>query len=150
MFFLFLLLCVLNFEHPLHLGITQVDYSVKEHSLQISHRFFVDDFTQAVKKYQKDKPSENTIKTYIESRFFVFVDEKSIKLDFVGYEYEDELIWIYQEYYLDEFNSLEIQNDVLFGMYEDQRNMIHFKYKAQKESYILDKGNNLFHIDLVH
>ena len=43
---------------------------------------------------------------------------------------------------LEQLNSIEIQNEVLMDMFEEQKNILHFKILEKKKSFVLNRENN--------
>jgi hypothetical protein len=41
-----------------------------------------------------------------------------------------------------ELNSMSIQNEMLTDLYEEQKNLVHVKWKGKKKSFVLIRENN--------
>ncbi|GAB4342891.1 MAG: hypothetical protein OHK0038_22880 [Flammeovirgaceae bacterium] len=136
--------------HPIHISVTDIEYNQKSQSLEITHKIFIDDFEKDLEEiYQKrlhlgtekEPPDcEQLIKKYIEERFLVKINNKPQVPQFVGRESDLEAIWIYQEIpFQEKITHLIITNKVLIPYYNDQRNIIHFKYFSYKGSVLTTK-----------
>ena len=94
--------------HPIHIGVTEIVYSEDNKTLQVTHKFFVDDFedqleeTYNVKLHlgtkKEHKEANQYIARYLVDRFGIMVNDKKAEGVWVGKEIEKEAIWIYIEY----------------------------------------------------
>jgi len=137
--------CLTLFAHPIHIGVTQLDYDRPTQALQITHKLFVDDFEDELeKKYQvrlnlgtateNPKADEYIIK-YLSSHFGLSVNGDDATISWVGKEIEKEAIWIYMEISkVKKIKSLEVRHEVMLEAFDDQRNLVHFKYEDFKKS----------------
>ena len=86
--------------HPFYVAVTEVAQNTAEKSLEISCKFFVDDFEQTLENNYKtqldiaaakDKASfDKYIPDYINKHLILTADGKPLKLNYVGYEKEKE------------------------------------------------------------
>ena len=84
-----------------------IKYNAKTHHLNISIKLFINDIEEALKKTStksidllnpKNKlDMELELTNYIKQRFSIDVNLKPTKLNFIGYEREEDAIWIYFE-----------------------------------------------------
>lgn len=152
-----LLLCILPIlafqdKHKYYVSVSSIQYSQTDQSLQIISRVFIDDLEAvlserydfvghlATKKEKKD--SEYFIAKYLKTKFRFWVDNQAKQVTYIGREYEDDMIKIYLE--LPEITNLNgstihLRNEVLFDMFPEQQNIIHFKGMKSKKSYIFTK-----------
>ena len=131
--------------HPFYVSMTDINYNDKNKSLEISVRIFTDDFENTLKKNHKDKidilhPANqelmnNYVSTYIQQHLQLKVNDKSVKLSFVGYEQQSESIWTYFEVdNIDNVTKVAIMNNLLHEYNTNQINMMHIKVKDEEKS----------------
>ena len=85
------------------------------------------------------------IETYLRDKFIIFIDGKKVEWNFIGKQYDTDVMKVYLEIPnldRDKFQSIGVQSSVLYGVYPDQKNVIHIKVKDVKKSYVLIKEKN--------
>lgn len=132
--------------HPIHVSITEVDYSEKNKSLQMTLRIFVDDLELSIRnqltKPELDllNPGEGTttdqlVKQYLADKFLVKVDKKLMRQNFLGHEIEGAAMICYIEIEnIKKFNTLEFTNRLIQETHEDQSNLINVNYQGKVRS----------------
>ncbi len=149
--FLFIKVALLSLLHPIHIGVSEIDFNKSENSLQVSHKYFLDDFEDAVESEynvrlslgssKQHKNATVYLQKYLSSRFQMKVNGKDAEAVWIGSEIEAEAIWIYVEYpKIKKVKELEISNKVLFESFEDQKNLIHFRYQEGTKSLMLKEA----------
>ncbi|MEN7550880.1 DUF6702 family protein [Rapidithrix thailandica] len=144
--------------HPIHIGISNIEYNANHKSLEITHKIFLDDFENAVKTemgVELKLGSENVhpdkeayIQQFIEKHFWIKVNNKTKSPTYIGNETDFEAIWIYQEVpNVKKLKKVEVGNSVLLNIFDDQKNIIHFKYLENHKSGLLsqDQAKETFH-----
>ena len=135
--------------HKYYVSVTQVDFVPQEKAVQIISRLFVDDIENVLQTNFNDTliiagPQEpeivNTyLQDYFNTRFLVNINGKPTKIDFLGKEYEGDIMKCYLEISdVTQIDSFEISNKVLFDLTEDQKNIIKTKIDGKQSSFILD------------
>lgn len=142
----FLIIIVLFFSrHPMHLGVTEINHNQTTNTFEISHKLFYDDLEDAIERSYKIKLNLNTkkesdktvtyLQQYLEANFVVLCNGSRQKPTYVGYEYEEEAIWIYYELKPSTPQGvLQITNRSLMNLYDDQNNFLHFQQGSQRQS----------------
>jgi len=139
-------------RHPFHLSSTEVEYNPKSLTLEISCRIFTDDFETALAKgnkvkvdlsaESKHKAMEEMVKKYILSNIAVKGNAKNLALSYVGFERDNEAIVVYLETEpVKALRKLETTNTVLYDLFDDQSNIIHFTVNGNRKSAKLDYPN---------
>ncbi|MGB2088285.1 MAG: DUF6702 family protein, partial [Psychroflexus salarius] len=80
------------------------------------------------------------IKRYINQKFSVKVDDKSTKLNYLGFKYKDDMVFLFIE--IDDikpFSKISIKDEILIDLFKTQKNLIHFTAQNFKQSFILEK-----------
>jgi len=132
-------------KHPFYLSVTDMKYNAKEKSLQTSVKLFTNDLEEALKKIYKqpvdlinvkDKEAINKLlDDYIKKHLSVKVGGKPQKLNFVGFEHEEEAIWIYLEYQNCPLpKKIEIENTLLYDFIKTQINIVNIEVNGLKKS----------------
>lgn len=154
--FLISLFCILQLQftsHKFYVSVTDIEYITDTQSLQIISRVFADDFEDVLeKRYQQPMvllPTNETenvnqlISRYINQKLVVSINNQPVVLNFLGKKYEDDRIYLFLEVEkLPPFNEISIENLVLTDLFEEQKNLVHFKNNDKIKSAVLTKGNS--------
>ncbi|WP_121667106.1 DUF6702 family protein [Mesonia aquimarina] len=149
---LFLLIPLLAFPtaHKFYLSVTEVNYAAKENTLQITSRLFVDDFQKLLQKRydeniqlirgeNKDKVNAYITK-YFREKLQLRIKDKTLKMNFIGKRYEDDLIICYFEVTnVKNFKTISVSNSLLLDLFEEQKNLVHFSKNGDVKSKMLHK-----------
>lgn len=136
--------------HEFYLSVTDINYIQEEKSLQVISRVFTDDFEDVLnKRYNKDfklipkfevEEIDVFIEKYIRDKFILETNNGQLTFNYVGRKYEDDMIYLFLEVEnLEAFEVLTVENSILIDLFEEQKNMIHFKSNGFKKSFILEK-----------
>jgi len=146
------ILLSMGFRHPMHVTVTEVEYDQSSKAVEMSIHVFWDDIERHIKLIQNDDQidlmelSEETrdqlLKAYFVKQVGLEVNGKEYSPSYLGHEVEGEAIWVYMEVpNLKKLKVLEVRNTILFDIYDDQANLIHFEHDGEVYSEKLDKGN---------
>ena len=141
-----------NLAHKYYVSVTEIEYVKEQKSLQIVSRIFIDDIENVLRERydesitlagEKEKSTVNYyVEKYLKEKIKIRVDDEMKELNFIGKEYEDDIVFCYLEISgIEEINTIEISNEVLFDMFSDQQNIIRAKIKSKNKSFILIKEN---------
>lgn len=139
-------------KHDFYLSICEIIYKQDKELLEISLRFFADDFEKAIANYNntaiytksgiKTEKSDEQIYNYLKEHFLIFDSKNQIMdYEFIGWEIEKELCWCYVEAKSKSFNQLKLENNLLTEMFARQKNLVYLKSGNKETSIILDKDN---------
>jgi len=144
--------------HPIHLGLTEVQYNAREKSLQVVHKFFVDDLEADIQREQKERgnaislrldtdkesaQANNYLADYLNTHFQFKVNGKQIRGNFIGKEYEGGAVWLYLEYpNTPRPKQLYVVGNALMAYHEDQNNIINLDINGKKGSLRFYKGHD--------
>lgn len=154
----FLLLCIL---HPVHVSVTEVEYSEKNKSLQITSRIFIDDLELSIQKQLKQESldilqpkngvtTDQLVSAYLKDHLKFKLDGKPVKVNYLAHEIEDVAIICYLEIEnVKKLRTLEVTDDVIQEIHADQSNLVHITYKGPVKSYRLvsDKPTDIFKVE---
>ncbi|MDX1315859.1 MAG: DUF6702 family protein [Eudoraea sp.] len=156
-YLLLLVLPLLAFSglHKFYVSVTNVNYSEKEDALQITTRIFIDDLEAVLlERYevksllatpQESELADMYIEKYLKSKLLFELNQEKRKYNFLGKRYDNDVVICYleiPEVGLPNLESIEIQNEVLTDLFEEQQNLVHFKVKGKKRSFVLFKESN--------
>ena len=149
-----LLLFILAFSsHKYYLSLTQIEYNKDHKSLEVIINVFMDDVELAINnEYDVDmrlttkeelKGVDEYFKKYLRNNLKFFINNKAVQYNFIGKEYEGDLVYFYLEIELKEDPlSLKVINTLLFDYFEQQQNVIKFKNGSKRQSKILSIDSN--------
>ncbi|MGZ3902548.1 MAG: DUF6702 family protein [Bacteroidia bacterium] len=131
--------------HPYYISVTDIKYKDAEKTLQVSCKIFINDFETTLRKvykaqvdvlHPKDKAvTEKMITHYISTHLKISVNKKLHDLNFIGYEKEEEAIWVYFEVKNVVLpKTISIEDDLLYEFLPAQINMVHTEVKDKKQS----------------
>ncbi|TVZ27371.1 hypothetical protein JM83_2408 [Gillisia sp. Hel_I_86] len=138
-------------NHKFYVSVTEIEYNEKAESLQIISRVFIDDLEDLLQtRYDKSirlgKSNESTevhdyIKKYLNKKIEVQLDGKSVEVNYLGKEYEDDMVLLYLEISkVSSFKKIGLKNALLTDMFSEQKNLVHVTYKGSTKSLILNKA----------
>lgn len=150
---IFLSLVSFKALHKFYVSVTQVEYVEDKKAVQIILRVFIDDIESVLnERYatklrldpKKQQPVvEKYLKKYLSDKFILKINNENRDLDFLGIEYENDLLLCYLEIEdIPEFYEIKIENTILMDLFEEQQNIVHVKYNKQKKSLILQEGKS--------
>lgn len=140
--------------HPFFVSMTEVNYVPKEKTMEISVRIFTDDLENTIKNLHKGYPldilhpkdsvlANKWVDQYIKSRLQVRVNNVVRPMQFIGYEQQEESIWIYFEIKnVPEPKQVHVFNTLLYDYKKEQINMIRFKNGNKEKSSKLQFPDN--------
>lgn len=132
--------------HPYYMSVTELEYKSKEKEIQIACKIFTDDFEDALKQIYGQKidlnntgdaaKSKTIVADYLAKHLTLFINNRPLKLEFLGYEQEGETTWSYLAVKnVLPFKKVTVKNDVLYQYRKDQINIIHFTNNGNRKSY---------------
>jgi hypothetical protein len=146
--------------HPVHVSVSEINYSEKDKALQITSRIFIDDLELSIRNARKDPEldliepkgvtTNQLLEAYLKDHFKVKLDGKPQKLKFLDHEKEDVAIICYIEIEnVKKFKTIEVFDDVITETHDDQSNLVHVTYKGPIKSARLmrDKPSETFKFD---
>ena len=138
--------------HKYYLSVTNIAYSEKDDALQITTRIFIDDLENLLKErynvvahLSTDLELKNIdayFEKYLRAKFELEINGEIKPYDVIGREYDSDVIIFYLEVSKVDFSSIstiQVKNEVLTDLYDEQQNIVHFKLKGKKNSFVLAK-----------
>jgi hypothetical protein len=157
-------LCLLSWSgtHKFYLSVTQVNYSEKEHSLQMTSRLFIDDLNSLIlERYSIDAHFETKdqhplamqyLEVYFQKKFKLIINGKALEYQILGQKRDTDVVVFFieaKDVYLNDIYELEVYNALLTDLFDEQQNVVHLKINNQKKSFLLmkDKPSGLLKLD---
>lgn len=139
-------------SHKFYVSITKIEYVKEQESVQIITKLFIDDIEQVLRERYTPSitlvPEKETeadiemLKDYIFKKFKILVNGQSVEMNYIGKEYDIDIMKVYIEIQnIKEVHSIEIENKILMDLFDEQQNIIHYKYQDQRKNLILDVNN---------
>lgn len=140
--------------HPIHVSVTEVEYSEKNKSLQITSRIFIDDLETSIRTQLKQEgldilepkngmTVDQLVSGYLKEHIKIKIDGKPAKVNYLAHEVEDLAIICYLEVEgVKKMKSLEVTNDIIMETHEDQSNLVHVTYKGPVKSARLTRNKS--------
>lgn len=139
--------------HKYYVSITKIEYVKEQKSIQIITRIFIDDFENLLKERYDDKivlasdldetQIDSYIKKYLLSRLKINIDGKESIIKFIGKEYDEDVVQCYLEIEgVENIKSFAVENNVLYDMFNDQKNIVRTNINGKNKSFILIPENN--------
>jgi hypothetical protein len=147
--------------HPLHVAVTSIDYIESKDEFKVSIKLFKDDFKIIIdSKYGIDTDIINCnltetdniyIEKYIEEHFSMKFDNKNNlkKTSYFPVECNDDSIWI--SFTIENKGlkkEVEIKNTLMNDLYDDQKNLVIFKYKNIEKGFQFNRKTTLVEFTL--
>lgn len=141
------------FLHPIHISVSEINYSEKDKALQITSRIFIDDLELSIRAERKEDEldliepkngltTEKMVSDYVLKHMAVKLDGKLQKLKFLGMELEEPALICYIEIEnVKKFKIIEVRNDIIMETHEDQSSIVHVTYKGPVKSMRLMRNN---------
>ena len=141
--------------HKFYVSVTNIVYSEDDSAFQITSRIFIDDLDKLlIERYgveaklatpNESKIADEYIGKYFRSKFLVQLDGEVVSYNFLGKRYDNDVVICYLEIpnvKLSEVKTMSIQNEVLMDLFDEQKNVVHIKWKGNKRSFVLIRENN--------
>ena len=134
------------FLHPIHVSVSEINYSEKDKSLQITSRIFIDDLELSIRHKRNDleldimepkkgQTTDQLVGEYLKDHFRIKLDGKMQTMKLLGHEAEDAALVCYMEIEnVKKFKTIEVFNDVITEVHDDQSNLVHVTYNGPIKS----------------
>lgn len=136
LFLVMMMIPISDVDHKFYVGLTDIHYDMDEAALEISHRYFLDDFSIALEaktdstiiiNSDMDQAVLPLVEQYLSENFILRDADARIPLSFLGYELQADVIWCYMQAEVSELEEgLSVENRVLMDVYPSQKNLVHF------------------------
>ncbi len=145
----FILSFFLTALHPFFVSVIDIKHNVKDKTIEISTKVFVDDLEAVLKKNYNvssdlskslnDPSVNNFVANYLQKKLQLTINDKLKTIKYIGYEVQKESVWIYAE--IDDvptLKKLNINCNLLYDYQEKQMNIFNIKANGGEKNYKLD------------
>ncbi len=131
--------------HPLHLGVVELAHNAEEKSLEITVKLFTDDFEHVLQKSLNvdidlinpvdREAARKAIDTYVKKHLQIVLNGKAANFDCIGFEKDFEATYSYfQATGITDAGKWDIQNTLMYDLFDDQSNIIHVMVNGKRKS----------------
>lgn len=131
--------------HPIFVSVTTIEHNASAKTLEISCKIFTDDLETTLRKKYNTKvdlldvkfaPAMNKlVNDYIQKHLMVKADGKTVVLNFIGFEQQEEGIITYFEVKnISKLTKLEVVDTILYDEKPQQLQIIHVTVKGERKS----------------
>lgn len=139
--------------HKHYISLTKIEFVPQHKAVQITMRFFIDDVEKVLEdRYETElelaTPDESSrsnelMELYIMKKFEVVINGQEETLNYLGKEYDNDLVLFYVEIEnIEKIESIEVTNAMLFEEFPEQKNYIKLKIGEVDKTFILVKSND--------
>ncbi|CAN5353719.1 hypothetical protein BH10BAC1_BH10BAC1_18130 [soil metagenome] len=140
--------------HRYYLSLTEVHINTDKHTLDVSSKLFTDDLELELGKIAnkkidlststKNKEVELLLFNYIDKNFKINVGGKLQKLEYVGFEVENDAVWCYLEVknYKGK-GTISFLNTLLYESFSEQSNLVNVTLDGESKSGKLSNPEKL-------
>lgn len=134
--------------HPLHVSFTNLEFNEEDQEWELTVKLFKDDFALDLKNMydynilieEDEKEGEaEYFRKYLEDCLEIGYNNEPMKAKewkYEGKKVNFEAVWLnYRFNYNKEISSVRILNRLMFGLYDDQKNLLIFSYKGEQKAY---------------
>jgi hypothetical protein len=141
--------------HRYFFGITDLTLNEQSNHLEIVHQFSAHDLENLIAqqkniKFSPEHPQyEALIADYFAHHFSIQTNNKIVKLNWIGFEFNQDLIVVYQESeYFDADTPVSITNTLLTNTYPKQINTVNYLIKNKYGSLTFNSKTPVTKINL--
>jgi len=133
-------------RHPLFVSVTEMNYNATDKNVEISCKLFIDDFEKTLSNIYHTKvdlttpanksEADKMVAAYIKSHLQLKLDNKTVTLEFVGFEKENDAVWSYFEVNNTTTapKKIDVVNSILYESYDKQMNLMHVSVGGNRKS----------------
>ena len=139
-------------EHKFYVSTTTIEFREEKNVIQITCQLFIDDVEKSLNRYQegiKLAPDSNKqvidrlLKKSLKKSILITIDGENTDLIYIGREYKNDILQCYFEANAPASSqNLSIENRTFFDLFQDQQNIIHYKNKSIRKSFLLYSEND--------
>jgi len=133
---------------------TLIDLDEESNYFEITIKTFYDDLETELKlsnidyKIQYDKINK-LYEDYLLTKFILTSNNNKIKYEYLGFEKRNDQINLYlQVESSNVVDELSIQNKILYESFSTQKNIVLYRHKKSRKSFIQDQNNHISSIKI--
>ncbi len=132
-------------NHPIYVSVTEIEHNATDKTLEISCKVFTDDFEKTLRQNYKtnieliapkDKAAmQRIVNDYLQKHLQVQVDGKTVPLQFLDYEKQDEgIISYFQVNNISSVKKLTVTDNILYDYKKEQVSVLHITVGGNRKS----------------
>jgi len=133
---------ILFAAHPFHVSVCDAYYNEENKTVEVIHKLFFDDFSQALEAFHGQAVNLNDVPTatpiveqYLTKKFGVVINDKAKAYNIIGYEIDEGSVWVYLEIEkVKRIDEVVVYNTMLTELFDDQENLVHMKVSGKTKS----------------
>ncbi len=136
---------LMGVSHPFYMGVCELKYNQNNKALEVSVKLFINDLEDALKKINgkpvdllqvKDSAQvKKQLEEYIRKRLSLTVNGKALNCRFLGFEKEEEALWMYFESdHCPAPKRIDVDCWLLYDYLPGQMNIFHAETGSSKKS----------------
>ena len=152
-----LLLLILPFfaftAHKFYISLIKVEFKAEQEAVQITMRIFIDDLQKVINETNNidiELAVKNEVKNYdeliikyIEDNFYVTINSTNTSYNYLGKEYDNDIVYLYLEITnIKKIKNIEVNDTMLMDYFPTQKNIIKLKANNSKKTLFLTKDKN--------
>ena len=137
-------------RHPFYLSVCDIYFNPQAQSLEVAVKIFTDDLEAAIEAQGSGSVGLGTaeehpelprfLERYLRQQLSFTVNGEPTAFAYLGKEAELDATWLYLEIPgVPQLADLQVENRLLFELFEDQRNPVHLTFEGETRSRLLDR-----------
>lgn len=150
----FSILFLISVVHKYYVSTTLIDLDEESNYFEITIKTFYDDLETELKlsnidyEIQYDKINK-LYEDYLLAKFILTSNDNEIKYEYLGFEKRNDQINLYlQVKSSNVMDELSIQNKILYESFSTQKNIVLYRHKKSRKSFIQDQNNQISSIKI--
>lgn len=138
----------LESAHKYYVSVSNMKYNAEAQSLQMTTRFFIDDFEDVLTARADRSVSlgdasqlddlKPRIARYLEKKLVVKIDDRTQEINYLGAEYEGDQIILYIEIPVaQQPAAIEMSFTAFIELFEDQKNLVHCNINGKRKTLLM-------------
>ena len=140
--------------HKYYVSTTLIDLDEESNYFEITIKTFYDDLETELKLSNIDYDIQydqinKLYEDYLLAKFILTSNDNEIKYEYLGFEKRNDQINLYlQVESSNVFDELSIQNKILYESFSTQKNIVLYRNKKSRKSFIQDQKNHISSIKI--
>ena len=150
----FSILFLIFVAHKYYVSTTLIDLDEESNYFEITIKTFYDDLETELKLSNIDYDIQydqinKLYEEYLLSKFILTSNENEIKYEYLGFEKRNDQINLYLQVESSNIvDELSIQNKILYESFSTQKNIVLYRNKKSRKSFIQDQNNHISSIKI--
>ncbi len=144
--------------HEYYVSVTHANYNPETEKLELGIKLFTDDLERTILVNSEEAiklsdasfgdDADEFFAEYLEKNLLFTQGGKVQELTYVGFEPGPDETWLFAEITMPASGTFEVKHTVLFDVFPEQINIVHFKVNGKEQSHYFNKTQPLKEITL--